>query len=307
MSRHCLTLSLSLLVAGLSQSAFAADLVFGPEYQAGEVYKSELEVAVDQTLTIAGMATETSTEQFLIMAETVEAADDDGATLSGLFETVQSEINIMGISYSFSSENPDASTPPAQLAPLADLLKQMAEAEWTATIDEDGHIESMEYSADSFANLDPALQTEVDLQKNIDDANQQAARLPGEGIEVGATWERTETMNLGSGQEFSIEREFTYAGPETVDGRQLERVDVKSLTVDFTIAPNPALPLSVKSSDLAIETTEGAFWYDPAMGTIVKSTESFHVTGDLELEIAGMALPSQLDLTITSSTKITRE
>ncbi len=300
-------LLLTLVTLGIAQTGIAADLVHRPEYQAGQVHTTEAEVSVAQTLTINGADIVTSADTFLITSEVVEAATTEGATLRGGFETIQVDMMIAGTAYSFSSENPTATTPPAGLEPIGELYRGMAEAEWTTTVDENGRIESMEYVGDAFANLDPALQSEVDLQRHVDDANQQAERLPGEGIEIGQTWKRTEVMNLGSGQEFRIEREFTYAGSEDVNGHTLERVDVSSLSLEYTIAPNPSLPLTVKSSDLEIETTEGAFWYDPELGVIVKSNEEFHVTGDLELEIQGMVLPSQLELTITSAIDSHRE
>lgn len=298
---------LALFAVGFSQNLNAADLVHRPNYQVGQTYSSEAEIEVAQTLTINGADIVTGSNQFLIISESVEEANDDGATLQGGFETIQIDLEIAGTAFSFSSENPNAAPPPAGLEPIRQLYQGLSDAEWTTTVDENGLVKSMEYVGEPFAGLDPALQNEVDLEGRVDDANQLAERLPGEGIDVGDTWERTEVLNLGSGQQFSIEREFTYAGSEEVDGRTLERVDVKSVSLEYTIAPNPNLPLSVRSSDLEIETKDGAFWYDPDLGMIVKSTEEMQVTGDLELEIMGMVLPSELDLTITSTTTFSRE
>lgn len=298
---------LALLALGLSPAAHAADLVFAPQYKAGEVYRSEVETEVEQSLTLNGMQNVATSSQFMIMSESVETANASGATLRGGFDSIQISVDAGGMMYSFNSANPGATTPPAMLQPLHDLLTELCDAEWTTSRDDDGRIESMEYLDNALADVDPALQSEVDLQRYIDEANQQAERLPGGGIEVGQTWDRTEVVPLGNGQQFRLEKQFTYRGPETVNGRALERVDVESVAVEYTVTPNPALPVSVKSSTLQVETTDGAFWYDAAIGDIVKSTETIHVTGDLELEAAGMVLAGELDLTLSISMSTSRQ
>ena len=60
-------------------------------------------------------------------------------------------------------------------------------------------------------------------------------------------------------------------------------------------------PLKVVESDLKVEGSEGVLPFDPAYGQIVSQRQELRIKGSLKLEVNGMEIPAQLDLTMENS------
>jgi len=123
-------------------------------------------------------------------------------------------------------------------------------------------------------------------------------------VNIGDTWQRDETANLGQGQEFQLQRTFTYLGPEERNGKTMEKVDMKTTSVAFDIGGQ--LPLQLKESDLKVESSEGAYWYDPELKEIVEIHDKNNFVGTMTFVANGNELPAELDLTMEVGTKFKR-
>lgn len=280
-----------------------AELVHAPEYIQGKVIRSEIEMNIDQTLTIAGMDVETGNEMFLVIEETVNESSSDKVVLSGETKTLQTNISLPGgQSVSFDSGNPDAEIPAGPLADVLKFMKALAQTDWKTTLDEGGYVVSQEYPDDFLNSVPEMLKSEVTGEQRKADQKKMIDRLPGKKVAVGETWERNEEANLGSGQKFHLVQTFTYAGPVEKDGKSFEKITYETKSVEFAITGG-ALPVEVKNSDLKIESSNATMLYDPENKVIVEVDDKMHIIGDLTLVANGMELPSQLDLTLHSIAK----
>jgi formylglycine-generating enzyme required for sulfatase activity len=91
-------------------------------------------------------------------------------------------------------------------------------------------------------------------------------RLPGREVAPGATWQQVTVRAMGDGTPGTHTRTFTLRGPETVEGRKLLRIDVKTTT---TLAPRqeePTILFRKPQMEIASEDNRGTLYYDPVAG-----------------------------------------
>lgn len=288
-------------VVGLLSSATAfgqADLSNKPKFQSGAELRNQVELKVDQTLTIAGMAIETKVEQFLVNVDKVrEVAPDGGATTARKTETMQFNLTAPGgLSLNFDSGNPNQAGTNPLLQPLADSLKKMAAAELVTTYGADGKVTSIQWSSDLASQVDDSIKGQIDPENLKREANQDLDRLPNKVVNVGDTWSRTEEMGLGQGQKMTFDIDYTYTGPAEVNGKKVEQIGVKIKSVKLTVENNPQFEF--KNTELEVKDSKGTLSYDPAVGMVTSSDNTIHIAGKLTMVVNGMELPSELDLTI---------
>lgn len=295
-----------LVVVGMTTATASAQTSFeyGPTFTTGQVIKTEVSIEADQDLTIAGMLLESGNTSFVVTEETVTQANGSTAKFTGKIASFQANINLPGgLSINFDSGNPDAAN--EQVGPLAqvvEFMKLMSTATWTKTM-KDGEVVAVKYADELTNNVPEAFRSEIDPENEIKQHRQMVARLPETPVSKGDTWKRNQEINIGQGQTFFTESEFTYLGSEMHNGKPMEKIGSKILTLKYDLGNGAAIPLELKSSDLKVESSEGVLWYDPATKGIPEANESFHVTGTMTFIANGMELPAELDLTMSFNTK----
>ena len=289
------------VLAASSATAFA-QVSLEPRLNENTKLRTTIEVSTDQTLTLAGMPLETKVEQFIVTKDEIGAKQADGKVLmTGKMETFQVEMTIPGgIAVNFDSGNPKTEAAIPELTPILQMFDAISSATYETTFSAPGKIDSITMKGDKYDALPAALRNEFSADRLKQEALQSLARLPADPVVKGDTWQRTETMNLGSGQTFEIERTFKYLGTANEGGRELDRISTTSNSVTLNIDPNPSLPLELKSSDLKITKSSGEFLFDRKLGSIVQTSDSLTVEGKLTLVAKGNELPGELKLTISS-------
>src|SRR5262249_16719843 len=116
-------------------------------------------------------------------------------------------------------------------------------------------------------------------------------------------WERTTKLNLGAGQVMTVSTRYTYEGEVEKEGRTLDRISSKVLTVEFALEPGSPLPFTVKESALKPAETKGEILFDRKLGQVVSATSSIQIVGDMTFVINNMELPSKLDLKMETDTE----
>jgi hypothetical protein len=294
-------------VLGTAAATACAQVTLKPYLNENTKVRTTIEVTTDQTLTLAGMPLETKVRQFMITNDEIGAKQADGkVAMVGKFETMQVEMNLPGgIELNFDAGNPRTEAAIPQLEPVLQLFDAISSSTYETVFSSPGRIESITIKGDKYDALADALKAEFSSERMKQEASQSLERLPSGPVEKGDTWSRTELSNLGSGQTFEIERTFEYLGTVSEGGRELDRIGVKANSVTYNIAPNSALPIELKSSDLKIAESGGELLFDRKRGVIFRNTDSISIEGKLTLVAQGNELPGELKLTITS--KASRE
>jgi hypothetical protein len=293
------------LMAALAAPALA-QVKFERKFQEGATRTSEVTTRVEQKLTIAGMETETESDSRITVKSTTGKRDDSGnirvqETITGLMITTK----VQGTEYVFDSSNPDKTSGSA-LEMMRPLHKLMAGRTSTTVFDKENKIAQVEFENDPLNGLSDDLRKlvkdEFDVEKIKKNANEEIERIPAEAVKKGDAWERTTKRSLGAGQILTATTRYTYEGEIEKDGKKLERISSKVLSVDLTLEDSP-LPLTIKSTDLKPTESKGELLFDRKLGMTVSGSSSVRIVGDITFVINNMELPSKLDLKMDSSSQ----
>ena len=129
--------------------------------------------------------------------------------------------------------------------------------------------------------------------------------LPEKSLKPGDTWERTDVLGLGQGQVLTFQRKYEYHGqapqfPTVPDSKLLDKITATDSSVEYSVKPGRGLPITVNKSDLKIESSKHAYWFDRQAGRLVASESELKITGSLSLVVNFMNFDGELDLTMTS-------
>lgn len=151
-------------------------------------------------------------------------------------------------------------------------------------------------------DLDPLtaamVKDQVDPEYLKQAANQELDQIPREPLKKGDKWQRTKNVRLGSGQTMAITSEYEYMGPVQHKGKMLHKIVGMARDVTYEQDPAAAGFFKVISSDLGIETLEGAMFFDLDAGRVCESYNNMKITGNLKILAEGKEESCNLALTI---------
>ena len=298
--------TMSLLVLTALTSTCWAQVKLERKIPDGSSFTTDVRVTMDQTLTIVGMEIETNSETHMVSKSRAGNRANDG-TLRVQEKIESLQVNIGGAAgdYSFDSANADAAGN-SPLEVIRGVHKSIAERTTTMVYGKDNLVEDVEFDEGILPSLSTQVQAQVKGQLDPDAiktvSNQTLKALPDDTVSKGDSWERTELLNLGAGQEMTFEVEYTYNGTVQQGGKELDKISLKVKTVEFTMEASDAIPLTLKDSYLEIGSSEGTILFDRAAGRIVSSRQKTQIKGKINFEANGQELPSTLDLKLNSET-----
>jgi len=304
MRLRMMTLTFSLMAA-LSAPALA-QVKFERKIQEGTTKNTEVTTRIEQKLTIAGMEIDTESDTRISVKSTTGKRDDSGnirvqEKITGLMITSK----VQGTDYVFDSANPDKTSGSA-LEMLRPVHKLLSGRTSTTVFDKENKITQVEFDQDLLASLDDKVRNlvkdEFDTEKIKKTANDESERIPTEAVNKGDSWERTTKRGLGAGQVMTVATRYTYEGEIEKDGKKLDKITSKVLSVDLAVEDPQAL-FMIKSTDLKPAESKGELLFDRKLGTVVSGNSSVRIVGELTLVINGMDLPAKLDLKMESSSQ----
>jgi hypothetical protein len=263
---------------------------------------------IEQKLTIAGMDTDTNADTRSVSKATVGKRDGLGMLrVQEKVESLQVNLTAAGQQYSFDSNNPD-NKGGSVLEFIRDIHKALAKSVSTVVYDKNNRVHAVERDENLLASLPEQardlVKGQVDPEQLKQNANQEIEKLPSDPVQKGDTWVRTETANFGAGQVMTFQTEYTYQGTVEKNGRTLDKITSKVMSVMFALQADSPLPLKLKGSELKADASEGTLLFDRELGRAAESTSSTHITGDITFTLNDMELPSKLDLKIKSTSTV---
>ena len=134
---------------------------------------------------------------------------------------------------------------------------------------------------------------------------QEHGNLPDVLARPGESWERTEVLEIGSGQTLSFKKKYNYVGTEKKGNKTLDKITSKVTEVEYKMDPNANSPLKVVKSDLKVASSEGTILFDREAGHLVSSKGKTQIKGDMmTYSFNGAEIPGALDLTIETDTEL---
>ena len=307
MIRRTVMLGLAFLL--IAESGFG-QVKLDHKFIEGLTLTTEAYIEIDQTLIIAGNETKTRIENQTTTQATAGRRDADGnLPVEEKIESLQIHIGGTAGDYRFDSANPD-SRGGSPLEMLREVHKAIADRTQTTVYGKENRVVDIEYDSDALSNRPPEVQSlaksQLDPEYVRSAANQRLDCIPTEPVRQGDTWERTEQADFGAGQTMEFEPRYTYEGTVESGGRTLDKITAQATSVEFSLADDSPLPISLKESQLRIKESKSVISFDRALGRIVQSKETIRIKGELTFEANGQELPSELDLKMETELTLRR-
>lgn len=205
--------------------------------------------------------------------------------------------------FSFDSGKPEKQYDPGSFqAVLKEAFEALAKSQYTAVIGPSNKVLRVEVDEKVWADLSTQARQMVKDQLAPDQLKrglqQDINKLPGKPVRVGDAWERTEVLNLGSGQSMEFKMQYTYKGTAELEGRPVHQIGSEVLAVTFAIAQASPLPVRLKGANLKVQSSAGTLSFDEGRGQFVQQEAKVHVVGPITLIQGPQEVAGTLDLLI---------
>ncbi len=233
------------------EQAAQAQVKLEHKFPEGRSLKYKTTSTTSQVLTIAGTEIETKSTQTVIASSKVgKKRDDSSLPIEQKIDSLKIDLSLpMGITINFDSSDPNSKVDNPQLEFLAEVFKLTAETTYTVVLDKEYKVKAIEGSEKLLEKADKLsdqakstvrsrLQPEV-LKKAFE---QELRHLPDVLARPGESWERTEVLDVGSGQTLTFEKKYEYAGTEKVGDKTLDKITSKTTKADLKQDPATEAP-----------------------------------------------------------------
>jgi hypothetical protein len=265
-----------------------------------------VEMKVEQVLTLGEMALETHVDQFMNVKSKVGTRDPNGELPVEMgFESLRVSLAAPGFTTEFDSNNAELPAEGDPARPLHEMYHAIAKSSTTYIYGPDNRIKDVKVKASDDLKNNPFVGELIDTQNLRQERNNEIDRLPDKPVNVGDTWQRVERSNMGGGQTFTFDIEYTYAGTVQRGDRTLHRITGKPTKVVYTQSPNSPSPLKVTQSDLKAG-GEVELLFDPQFGDVTEAVHKLHIAGDMTMTANEQVFPGKLDLKMNVKSQVQR-
>jgi hypothetical protein len=256
----------------------SAQVTLSWKFVKGGKFYQETTTTLKQTTKIRGQEAMQDLEHVTITSFTVKEVNQDG--------TIVLEQKIESIR---TSGKPEVSSG------VANLLQEMQGASFTITLSRDLKItklEGYEELLKRVARDDPATLKVVQTlmsRETLQNATEEAfAFLPKEALRPGKSWERKMTAALGPIGTVTGTHTYTYVGPKTVGGKQLQEVAIEAqLSYQPPRGDAGLLPFQISKGELQVQSGKGVLWFDNHLGRLAQSEMKMRLHGTLTIVAMG--------------------
>jgi hypothetical protein len=192
------------------------------------------------------------------------------------------------------------------------VQKRMKGATLRITLDATGEptrIEGYKDLLDKLSGGDEAVRAGIAATFNEDILKQSAHETfglaPNRAVKVGESWERKYKMSMGPIGDIAGAGIYTYAGPERLDGKALEKVNFKGTMKYSAPGDQPqGFPFKVVKANLKVEDFKGMLYFDAAAGRLATSSVKTRLTGSMTLSAMGKTVDMEIEQDMTAKSRI---
>ena len=284
------------------------------KFPEGRSLKFKTTATTAQVLTIAGQEIETKSTQTVIASSKVgKKRDDSSLPVEQKVESLKIELSLpMGLSVNYDSSDPNFKVDNPQLEFLGEVFKLSAESAYTVVLDSQNKVKAIEGSEKLLEKADKlsdqaksAVRSRLQADALKKAFEQELRHLPDVLARPGESWERTEVMDIGSGQTLTFQKKYEYAGTEKVGDKTLDKITSKTIKAELKQDPAVDAQLKLIKSDVRVESSGGTLLFDREAGYAVSGRGSIRIKGDnMTFSFQGNEVPGSLDLTIESTSDL---
>jgi hypothetical protein len=239
----------------------------------------------------------TTVTQLIDMDWSVKSVSSDGAAeMTQTITRVRTKMESPFGGFEYDSKDPKEPQGPAA-ASLVPLLKALIGAEFAFKMSPQGELSNVKVpekvvqalgDAGAVGGAGAGMFSEERLKNMISESS---LALPKENLAKGTSWKRQTKIPSPPIGTMTLDKTFSYQGPESQAGKSVERID---LGTKIEIQPDPAGKLDFK---IQSQEGKGTFFFDNTAGRVTEST----VTEKIEMTVKIM----DMDFAQTSDTMTT--
>lgn len=292
-SRFSLGLAgLTLLFVLVSTVSLPAQTTLRWKFQQGQQFKQVIEQTMNMTAKVGDQDIETKMNQTIDAKWNITAVDEQGtATIEQDFTRIQMKMDALGNGFEFdSNEEKELEGIGALVGPA---LKALASTKFTLTMSPLGKIDEVEVSEEAVKALQSipgagSLGGMFSKQGLVKMIKQGSHAFPAGAIKRDETWTIKSENELAQIGKMEVLSKLTYAGPQVVDRKNLERIN---LEVKTTLPADGNSLVGLKD-----QSATGAIYFDNAAGHIDHSTLEQNMT--MAIKFGGQEIEQKIKQTI---------
>ena len=291
---------------------------FQLKLEKGKSFYQEMGTSVTQIIKVQGQDLTQKQESTFQFKWTPTKQEGDKWYVEQEVEGLKMSIDISGNLISYDSTKQDGGVT-AGNPTLTQFFKALVGAKFTAVLDKNQKVESVQGKDDFIKNLGAGSpQMDALLRKIMtDDALKQMCDpsfglTPDSPKKVGDTWKKESTLDLGPIGTYAVTYNFKYVDLSDEDKKDEKKKDAAKIEVETNLvysAPksNPeGLLFRIKDGKLASTSpTKGVIYYDTKNNRIQSAEISISLKGDLTVTIGGT--DTKVELNQEQKTKVTTQ
>jgi hypothetical protein len=303
-----------LLVLACSAAAWAqAEVKLETKFPEGQTLRYRIRTSINQLVKNLGMEMPSNRDRTIIRSEAIGKRRAD-ATLpvAVKVESLRERQRLPGgLDVNYDSKDAVAKVANSDLDFFKDLYKVEGQVAYTVVLDGKNKVKAIEGAdvlRERVDRLDPSAAILIRSRMAADtlkqDFEQSLGVLPDGSVKPGASWERTEAIDIGAGLELVLHKKYEYAGTEKRGNKTLDKITAKVLDAKYRQDADSSSPLKLTKSEPKVNTSEGTVFFDREVGRIVESRERCELTGSLTLSAQGQEQRITFDLTIRTEVQL---
>jgi hypothetical protein len=311
-NRAIASVGLACLALFWSQSA-QAQVKLQYKFPEGKTFRSKTTAKTHQILTLMGQDLETNENESVITSRAVGTKRSDSTVpVEEKIESMHVELSAPGgIQVTFDSSEPNAKINNPAIEFLGEVFKLASETKYTIVLDDQNKIkaiegaEKMREKADKLSpQAQDLIRSHFESDKLRREFEQELRHLPDVLTRPGDSWDRTEIVDIGSGQTLTFQKKYSYEGTENKGGKTLDKITGKTSKVELKQDASGNPQLKLLKSDVKVDSSDETILFDREEGQVVSSQAKVRIKGDnLTFSANGTELTGALDLTIETASE----
>jgi hypothetical protein len=263
-----------MLVSGLllATSSSYAQTRLRWKFTPGQQFDQVFEQAMKMSMKLADQPIDTSVRQTIDAVWDVKQVDDQGvAEVVQQFRRIRMKMDsAAGISFEIDTDSDE--DPTGLGSQLGPSIRAMAKSKFTVKVTPEGKYREVEISQDTLDAFKALPKTgqmsRMFSEKSlINMVKQGSYSFPAEPVRRGESWTNKAEMDVPQLGKMSSEVKLTYAGPEQIDGKSLERIDIDvAMKIDPQKDGGGLVKVTVKDHKAS-----GTLYFDNAAGRLSHS------------------------------------
>jgi hypothetical protein len=285
------------------------------KFPEGQTLRYQVRTSMNQQTKGLGMEMPSNLNRTVVRSEAIgKRRGDSGLPVAVKVESIRVRQRLpAGLDVSYDSKEGTAKVANPDLDFFKDLYKAENQVAYTVVLDGRNKVKAIEGADALKARVDKLDPRAADLLRSrlaADALTQEFEQIHGLGalpdgpVQPGASWERTEPIDLGAGLELVLRKKYEYAGTEKKGDKALDKITAKVLEAKYRQDADSSAPVKLTKGEAKVDSSEGTVLFDREAGRVVESRGRVELSGNLTFSAQGQDQRVGFDLTIRTEVQL---